>query len=180
MIKNDLNNILENNQIPLALFALYLLISSNYLGELFTCSLRKHLTNNMVTKHILAIITLYISVIMTTDIDGLKHKILATVVVYIWFLLTTKCTASYVFIILLIISLTFILNKYIDSLVKKDSKNKKKYEKWNANIRKCSFIISIFITIIGFVLYYIKKKKEYGNLFQLKTFIFGVQKCAHE
>merc|ERR1712100_655744 len=84
--------LLDKNKIPLALAALYFLISSNFLGELFTCSLRKTLSNNMLAKHILAIITLYISTMMTSKFDKISIKILATIVVYIWFIITTKCT----------------------------------------------------------------------------------------
>lgn len=180
MVKQNLNHIVGENQITLALFALYLLLSSNYLGELFTCSLRRQLTHNMLSKHIIAIITLYVSVILTTNISGIPNKISATIIVYIWFLITTKCTARYVFAILLIIGVTVIIGKYIDSLEKEKPEKKEHYQQIKRNIRISTFIISIIISIIGFVIYYRKKKIEYGKRFDLKTFIFGVQTCSHE
>ena len=39
----------------------------------------------MINKHILAIITLYISIMMTTKIEDLSTRLVATAIVYFWF-----------------------------------------------------------------------------------------------
>ena len=173
----ELNQLVENNQITLALAALYFLISSNYLGELFTCSLRKSLSNNMINKHILAIITLYISIMMTTKIEKLSTRLIATVFVYIWFVITTKCTAGYVFAIILIIILTYIVKEYFKNIKEKNEEDKEYYHNLNKNISKFSFFICLVISVVGFIMYYNKQKKDYGTNFKLSTFIFGVQNC---
>ncbi len=172
----ELNMLIDNNQISLALAALYFLISSNYLGELFTCSLRKALTNNMINKHILAIITLYISIMMTTKIEDLSTRLVATAIVYFWFLITTKCTANYVLAIIIIIVLTYIIKEIINN-TKKNKEENEYYDNLNNKISKASLFICIVISIIGFIIYYNKQKKDYGNNFNFSTFIFGVQNC---
>ena len=36
-----------------------LLVSGNYIGELFSCSIQRSFTNNRIYKHILGVLTLY-------------------------------------------------------------------------------------------------------------------------
>ena len=178
-MNGDLKILLENNQIPLALAALYFLISSNYLGELFTCSLRRVLADSMINKHILAIITLYISVMLTTKIDSLYTRLLATAIVYVWFVITTKCTAKYVLSILFIIVLTYCIGQYIENNLEKDSEKKEYYEDMKHKLRKITLAICVLISIVGFISYYLEKKSEYGKTFKMNTFIFGVQNCSN-
>ena len=181
-IKNDINSLekelVEENNIPLALAALYFLISSNFLGELFTCSLRKTLSNNMLAKHILAIITLYISIMVTSKFDKISIKIIATIFVYIWFIITTKCTAVYVLLILAIIALNYLFNQYLDTDIK-DDKNKKEVYDLKSKVNKGILLLCFVISLIGFLQYYLKQKNDYGSKFHLGKFIFGVPDCSN-
>lgn len=170
--------LLDKNKLPLALVALYFLISSNFLGELFTCSLRKELSNNMIAKHVLVIITLYISVIMTSNFDELYQKILATLLVYLWFLITTKCTAGYVMTILVLIILCYCVNEYINYISNKDNEKKEYFEKLKLKINRSVLVISVLISIVGFILYFLKQKKDHASNFNYIKFIFGSPDCS--
>ena len=172
-------DLLDKNKLPLALAALYFLISSNFLGELFTCSLRKELSNNMITKHVLVFITLYISVIMTSNIEQFSSKILATLLVYIWFLITTKCSAGFVLTILIIICLCYCINEYITSISSKDPEKKQHFDQLKSKINRLVLLTSVILSIIGFVLYFLKQKKDHSSNFNYIKFIFGTPNCSN-
>jgi len=52
------------------LFFFILIISGNYLGELFSCRTQKLFTNNMIVKHILGIMTMFFFVTLIDDGDS--------------------------------------------------------------------------------------------------------------
>jgi hypothetical protein len=131
--------------------------------------------------------------------------------IYVIFLLTTKCKLQFlmVFLVLMFISfVVFILKTYSKTkdelkssfsfftFISKKEKNdnikayveenpsiskyalRKKIRQINTNyiltnIETTLFIISLIILVIGFISYYIIKRKEYKPNFSILTFIFG-------
>ena len=114
---------------------------------------------------------------MTTKIEKISTRLMATAFVYIWFVITTKCTSGYILAIILIIILTYITNEYFKNISEKNEEEKEYYQNLNKKISKFSFFICLVISLVGFVIYYNKQKKDYGPNFKLSTFIFGVQNC---
>ena len=111
-----------------AFFALYLIISSNFLGELFSCKFREFLSSNMIIKHLLCIITFGFLVILAgidlEDENVYYNGILLTIIFYIWFVLSTR---THVYITLIIVLLFFVM--YIINFRIKYLKEKKKSTK---------------------------------------------------
>ena len=111
-----------------SLFILYLLISGNYLGELFSCDIQKFFSENIYIKHILGIMTLYHFVLYAdpnTD-HSILYQILNTTLLYGWFILTTK--SSIKFSLVSIFSMFAIFT--IKTLIKKNKKEK------NSNLKR--------------------------------------------
>lgn len=71
--------------------------------------------------------------------------------------------------------LTFILDNYRKYYYKKNKDEKLNNE--FKNYQKLLINAAIIILIVGFSSYLIQKKYEYKSKFNLKKFIFGVQKC---
>jgi hypothetical protein len=172
MVKFDYNKLAN---IPSAsLFAFLLIVLCNFVPELLSCKMRS-LMNNMVAKHFVGLLLMFFLVIMLDPENAdnnIYYNIIASVIIYIWFLLVTRCEVYIVIIILIIFLITYILQKRRDRYTEKD----KEYQR----IIKAQAILStiaILLTIIGFILYLIEKRREYGKTFSMIKFIVGVKNC---
>jgi hypothetical protein len=172
-----INMILENG----AHFALlYIVISGNYLGNLFSCRVQKLLSSNMILKSILGLATLYFFIVLSSPPEKYSESelILFTLGMYIWFWLTTRISTTFWTPVILIMIGVFVLHTY-------NQRNKKNIQNDDEEaaagvIRKIMMTgtaIAIGLTVIGVVIYYGEKKVEYGSSFQMSKFIWGVQKC---
>ena len=119
----DGGSLIKNNNISASILLFYIFISGSYLGEILPCSLRKQISNSMLFKHILAIITLFLSSTIFSnsyDTQNVHVRIFTTLLVYMWFIATTRTPFNYILTILLVIFfsilLEFQLNKYISEL----------------------------------------------------------------
>jgi len=165
-----------------AFFAFYLLISSNYLGELFSCKFREYLSSSMIIKHILGIFTFgFLVIVSSIDLDeenAIYNGILLTCILYIWFLLSTR---THVYITSIIVIMFFVM--YIIGNKIKELKNNKKSTKKLELINKYILIITGAITILGVINYGYLKKIEVNKRnekFNLLTFIIGKNKCRND
>jgi hypothetical protein len=186
------------------LFIIYLIISCNFLGSLFNCNLQKLLTDNIYIKHIFCFLTILFSIIYVDSniikeckyIEGFFYAI----IFYIWFVLTTKTNIYITLIILMLLLIVYILQLHINTisnqielneeqkelneeqkeLYEEQKQNQIKLNKTIDNIKLSQYIIisiTFLITIIGFIYYYISKKKKYQKNWNTLTFIFGKNKC---
>lgn len=148
------------------LLLFYIIISGNFLGELLSCDLRR-LFNNRIIKHILGIITLFISVTYTNKINNIKRDIIVTFILYLLFITTTK--TKLIFSVPLLISLLIIdiFGEY------KKVKNKEKTRKAKIYVTGTFFIINV----ISIIYYLILKKQKYKDKFSLTTFFIGHNQC---
>jgi len=162
------------------LFILYLVISSNFLANLFGCKIQKAFNENIYIKHLLGFFTLYlfISLVESSDVipSNLIDRLKFAGVIYLWFILTTRMNIKFWIPFILILSTVYILQLNIDIEKKKDqvdSEKVNKYTTYQKNLIKVAFLL----TIIGFLVYLGEKKYEYGNSFKYSTFISGVVNC---
>ena len=176
-IKNGLNGI----------FLMMIAISGEYIGKMFPCGFQKLFENNIYSKYILAFFILFVSIILSKEELIKDHNIFfvfgISLLLYVWLICMTKMNV-YFFISLIII--LFVLFTYVqysqnDKMEEKnkieDNQIKEKNKKTYNIITLILFILSIVITVIGFLLYYGEKKYEYKNLFSWKIFIFDNTKC---
>ena len=91
--------------------------------------------------------------------------------------MSIRTKGVYFNIFLSLIGANFLLNAYIDSLDKEKFKERieklKMYGKW------CNKF-AIIILVIGVIMYYIEKKKEYKDNFKLGTFVLGNVVCKND
>lgn len=167
------------NTVPVSsLFILLLIIGGNYLGILFPCQLQYTLENNIMIKHFLAFLTLVFFVVLA-DVDNkktLKEVVISSFYLYIWFILIIRMNAKFFIALVSVISLIYVLKLYKKELVKD---NKIKSAETLNKIMNFLFILSIIITIVGFLIYYFEKRIEYGKKFKNSTFLFGKVNCRN-
>tara|TARA_B110000858_G_scaffold198239_1_gene263465 strand:+ start:5740 stop:6312 length:573 start_codon:yes stop_codon:yes gene_type:complete len=168
-----------------AFFALYLIIASNYLGELFSCKFRELLSSNMLIKHIIGLITFgFLVVLSGIDLDDkyvFINGILLTIFIYIWFVLSTK-THVYITIIIVVMFLVMYIISYRIKYLKEKNKSINEINEL-VKINKYILIITGIITIIGVIHYGYLKKRELikrNEIFSIYNFLVGCVNCRND
>ncbi len=193
---------IEISKYALAVATFYLLLLSNFLKEIFSCKLQKFLDNSMLAKHILGILMIYFLIIIVNP-ENIKKvmttNIYMTLVIYLWFLVISRCNIYITLLILLLLILIYINNIYKsqnkdnkqseeeqseDKLSEEEFENKqpekaKEIQKENKydKIEKILSIIILLLTIFGFILYIFEKKLEYKEEFTWSKFMLGKTVC---
>jgi hypothetical protein len=156
-------------------FVLYLIISANFLANLFNCRVQYLLSNNMYIKHLLGFFTLLFFIIIVNSETKNKDIIFISIGIYLLFIITAKIDFNFWIIFIVLLSLIYILEIYKNE--KEDNTTIGNID--INNIQYSLIIFNIFIIIVGFLVYLGKKKFEYKENFDYTTFLFGKNKCAN-
>lgn len=186
----------------MAIFIFLLIISGNYLGNLFPCQVQYQFENNMYLKHFLGFFTLLFFVILTLpekyDDEGNKipeFRYLGEIVkiclfLYMFFLILSK-TPYYVWLIVFILtSIVYLLELKKTDFIKEnidDESESDKEKETNLfgikniaqinNIQNKLTFFGLIISIFGFLIYMGEKKYENKGKFSYLKFVFGSTKC---
>lgn len=163
-------------------FVLFLIIASNYIGELFPCRVQDLLINNVYLKHFISYLTLLFFVVLT-DTSLVKKKFkdifIDSIKLYFIFLLLINCNKKF-----FVGALTLLGTIYIIQLMKQDYKDQitDEYEETNKfkvlnTVERVVYVLFFIVLIVGFIIYMGEKKIEYKNSFKYSTFIFGKPSC---
>ena len=179
-----MNNILFIKETIPSILLLYLLITSNYLGEIFNCSFIRTLQQNIYIKNILAFLSLYFCIIIVAKFYGNNkvsrylndmsplNRLWLSSILYIIFILTTRCDYKYLFIVILLFSTLLIIELQEDYMIKRgllDYNIKNKV----SGIKTVITLSSIFFLLFGFIIYYMKRYEEYKDVWSLHNFLLG-------
>jgi hypothetical protein len=163
-----------------AIFIFFLIISSNYLGEIFPCKIQKVMTENIYVKHIFAFLTLTFFVVL---VDPLKSQTLGSTLansffLYIIFLLLINTNVVFFLISMGCLAIMYLLkikqNEPISTPGAKVDIIPSQWMDQTYNALQITFAIS---TIVGFLVYMGEKKIEYKGKFRYSTFVFGKPSC---
>ena len=112
-----------------ALFILYLIISGNYIGDLFGCRLQEAFTEIAFIKHLLAFLSLYYFVNLTTpSIQDPVNVLIKSLVMYTIFILSRNVSFGYTLIFLLSMIFIKFLEDYKQYHYTKETKTDNKIE----------------------------------------------------
>jgi len=186
-------------------FILFLIISSNYIGELFPCRIQDVLMGNVIMKHFVAFLTLLFFVLIVEPSMNMKFKelIYNSSMMYLVFLVLINNSLSFFVASIIILGVLYIihLNKVeIRTTLSKDTGNEEEKEgkeqegkEDGAVIKHSEKMLSMFeqmsniltylfagVVSLGFIIYMGEKKIEYGKTFSYLTFIFGKPSCRNE
>jgi hypothetical protein len=158
-----------------ALFVLYLLISANFLAELYGCRLQALLRSSMLMKHVLGIMTLLFFGVMadpTIADRPVLHALAVGVAMYAIFIMTIRTHLK-----VMLAVLCMLLGIYLLSLYRK---RRDATQRDSSHIQMAQVILVALagaVTLGGFVAYAMDKQSEYGNQFDWGTFILGKPAC---
>lgn len=146
----------------------YLIISSNFLAQLFSCQLQYLLHHSMWLKHFLGFMTLLFFVVLASNGETNKatNVIVDAFILYIIFVWSTRMSLDYFIVFILLLSILYILNLY------HNRDNKYVYV-----AKKVIEITALILLIVGSLFYYFEKKQEYKKKFSLLKFILGKPQC---
>lgn len=162
---------------------LLLLLSflGNYTGGLIGCKLEKIVsTSHPLLKMFYVVLMVYSCFTITdnkTNHHPLKLLLYAFLIVFVFNMFNRQTHYTLVIALFLMISILF-----VNKLITYSEKNKDYTEKTIKNLKKFQdFLMVSLATILtlGFIIYFIEKKNEYGKKFDLITFLVGNEKCKN-
>lgn len=169
-----------------AVFIFTLIISGNFLAQLFPCKIQEALVHNIFLKHIFGFLTLFFFGILAIPELANISGMISSLVLYVVFLINAKTKYQFwiaVFLLYALIYMLHIVNKEYDSYISQKTtglsdieiyKERSKYIEITQNI---SMIIIGILTAVGFFIYMGEKKLEYGKHFNYYTFLLGKPSC---
>lgn len=176
-----------NLSIGKILLLTYIIIASSYCKNLFSKGLKDTIENNRCVQHLI-LITLIMSLMIIfgnpfnvyiTSNENI-NIILMTLLIYVWFILTTKLDVAWNIgiIILLLIYFLFESKSTNDINLKLNDLNlnsETKIQIINEYVKAQNYLlITIFgITVAGTLLYSSEKQVQYGGGYNLKSFWFN-------
>ncbi len=189
----DIIDVIENSKIApkmIAIFVFVLILSGNYLGQLFPCKVQNIFDENIYVKHILGYLTLVFFVTLTIpELKNSKSLLFLTLSIYLGFLITSKTYYTFWFFIFVLVGIIYVLDMYDKTIPEKvediedgegNTENKNNY-KIKSMILQTQQLLSIavgILTLFGFTTYMGYKKFEYKDKFNYLTFLFGKPNCG--
>ena len=186
----DIIDIIENSKLApkmIAIFVFVLILSGNYLGQLFPCKVQSIFAENIYVKHILGYLTLVFFVTLTIpDLKNSNSLLFLTLSIYFGFLITSKTYYTYWFLIFGLVGIIYLLDKYDETNREKvedkeDIESNKETNKIRHMVLQAQHILSIIagiLTLLGFTTYMGYKKFEYKDKFSYLTLLFGKPNCG--
>ena len=166
----------------------YIIIASNYCSNLFSNSLKNAIENNRYVQHLILIILIMALLIIFEQGNSIKftsnnhiNVIIMTLIIYTWFILTTKLDLAWNIAIMIMLVIYFFYenkknNDYKNINNDKNLSNEDKNELYKVLTNtQNSLLLGIFgITLTGTFIYGIEKYNQYapqklyrgGNLLQ--------------
>jgi hypothetical protein len=186
------------DKIPVyAIFVLMLIISANFLKELFPCKFQHSLEHNIYLKHFFGFLTLLFFVVLTAPLEEkpFDNIFIKSVGIYIWFVLFIRTTYPIfitLFIIFIIMYIVVLKKTYYKELFSKEDNKKeddKKTQEKDLNmydsINHYLLIFAAILTLVGFLIYlgeikYTYRKKKKFTFLEFLHFILGKPPCEYE
>ena len=169
-----------NDSFIKGLFLLALVVLGTFIGEILNCKTQKLLTENMIAKHIVMLLTLIFVVdFSTTTSNNPTDTITTALTIYIFYVLYSKMSMIFISVVSFLLFIVYLLMMY-KSYYKDNADKNKNYANYISKIDEVDGIMKLLIillTFIGFVLYFIKQRNDHYKNWSTTTFIFGSNVC---
>jgi hypothetical protein len=157
------------------IFVLYVIVSGNFLANTFGCRVQDALNNSMILKHLLGYMTMLFFVVLVDEKTGTgpHYQIFMTMLLYLAFVLTTRVEYKYWKIFIGLLCVNYILQVY--------RQHESTTEKDKESLQKAQRVLLGAATVVvlgGTLVYFARKRLEYGSKFDITTFFLGKTTCA--
>lgn len=172
-----------------AIVLLYLIISSNFIADIFGCTVRELLKKNTIAKHTLAYLTMLLFVTATTDWSqsyDFGRLMGYSFSYYFLFVLTTRVPFRFLLPILFLFICMYYIDIYKTTLMKGNDNGQlplsevrniyvfqdiDKYQQLFLNA-------SLILIFVGFIVYFKNKRVLWGKKFSIFEFFRSNSKCS--
>ena len=176
-----------NFSIGRLILLVYIIISSSHCSNLFSNSYKNAIENNRYLQHLILLILIMSLMIIFGNpfvIEVTNNQqiniLIMSLLIYFWFIMTTKLDFAWNIGILLILTVYFLyeskkINEYQLLLVDPNLNDSTRSEIINyyLNIQKMTIVTLFGLTTIGTLFYASEKKVQYGGGFSYLTFFFN-------
>ena len=164
----------------------YVILASGYCSSLFSKGLKQAIEDNRMVQHLLLLILIIALMTIIGNPLGVEFTnnqqfniIIMSLLVYVWFVMTTKLDLAWNISILIILTIYFLYEskkvsdyKLILSDPNLDTLKKKELFDSFDNLQKYLLIAMFGVTIAGTFLYANEKQVQYGGGFSMYRFFF--------
>ena len=162
-------NLIDAGAVNISKIALFVfIIGGNFVSDVFSCSLRKYVKDNMVIKHVMAFFILLIFVGLADETINMKEKMGLSVFLYFWFLFIMRSTLVITIISIISIVVLYIIQGFINDM---DPTSKSTYNL--KQIRNYIFMSSVLLSFVGFLYFVLEAKSKYKD-FSIPKFVIGL------
>lgn len=170
------------------IFIFTLIVSGNFLAEIFPCKIQTLMSNNILMKHVFGLLTLFFFAVLTIPDFANKKGILLSVLLYTIFLINAKTRYEFWIATFILYTIVYVLHIFKsenitriekETLSEDDVNRIEKQNKIMSYVQVTLLSISILNTIVGFLVYMGQKKTEYKQDFKYLTFILGKSSCKN-
>lgn len=152
-------------------FVLYLIISSNFLAQLFPCRLQHVMNSNMLVKHLAGYMTLLFFVVLASGEEySASSALLASLYVYALFWFSTRISFPYLLAFLGLGAALYLVHLY-------ENEKGSLREPWMRTTKNALHILMLVVAVLGFLVYWAEKKLEYKKQFSFWVFAMGKPTC---
>jgi ABC-type enterochelin transport system permease subunit len=164
----------------------YIILASSYCSNLFSHGLKQAIESNRMVQHLILLILIMTLMIIFGNPFGLQltyndqfNTIIMSLLVYVWFIMTTKLDLAWNVSILIILTMYFLyeskkISDYQVILADPNLDSNKKKELFDSfNDLQKYLLVTIFgVTLAGTYFYVNEKQVQYGGGFNLYNFFF--------
>jgi hypothetical protein len=166
-----LDQLVNNGSQHIAKLALFIfIISGNFVSDVFSCSLRKLLQDNILIKHLVAFFILLLFVGLEDTGTTMSNKIIMSIGLYAWFIFTMRSPLVVSIIVTLSIVTMYIIQGFIQ-----DYENIGKTTVLLVQTRNTIFVCSVLLSIIGFIYFTLQTRSLYKKDFSIYKFVIGLK-----
>jgi hypothetical protein len=156
----------------------YVIIASNYCTNLFSNGLKKAIEENRLVQHLILLILIMSLLIIFENPFGLEftndhtiNLIIMTLLIYVWFIMTTKLDLAWNISILVLLTIYFLyesrqISQYKVIIADNNLDLLKKNELLNSfkNLQNYLLLGIFGITLVGTFFYAKEKQEQYSNI----------------
>jgi hypothetical protein len=160
-------------------------ITSSYFSRLLGCKTQMLMMSNIYITHLMEFLSLYITVSMSSiEPESPLQTLISVIKYYCFFMMFTKMNLYFTVLSFVLMFIVTVIKNYIKYLAYKlsdEKENNKPDINFIAKLDKFKeiLIMTILATIVtGFIMYFIKQKKDHSDNWSLLRFIFGYTGCV--
>ncbi len=170
----------KNISMTTALLIFYLIYAQQFTQGLYSGQLTDFLSDNRYAQHAIGYSTMLIIVMEVGGVHYPQAALLYSALAYLWFIMTTKMDLQWSLAMIALLVFAFIYENQMEDKEEQLEKDEavededlKRIRKAHKKHRTAIGLSLLCITIIGMLMYYNKKKGQYGGHFDMDKFILG-------